>query len=179
VINSFSDFQMRYARESWKQERKSWRAVIHLNLVRCINIILDALQSEMNEAAPLSHFTSLRTSFQFKERHHILKLRLAPLRSVEKDLRKRLGAGADEEVAGFSSAPGLSPSKQELCVRSWKHVFERNHGAAANAKIVSDLNDAAEVIARCAEDMKSLWEDELVKALLVKRAVKLGDSADL
>jgi hypothetical protein len=35
------------------------------------------------------------------------------------------------------------------------------------------------VIARCAEDMKSLWEDELVKALLVKRAVKLGDSADL
>jgi hypothetical protein len=74
----------------------------------------------------------------------------------------------------LSSVPGLSPTKQELCVRSWKHVFERNYGAAANAKVAHDLSDAAEVIARCAEDMKSLREDELVKALLVKRAVNNG-----
>jgi guanine nucleotide-binding protein subunit alpha len=40
-------------------------------------------------------------------------------------------------------------------------------------------DEATEVIASCREDMKSLWTDEVVRSVLVKRRLRLEDSAGL
>ncbi|KZT04650.1 G-alpha-domain-containing protein [Laetiporus sulphureus 93-53] len=44
------NFQMAYAYSSFLQERSAWRAVIHLNLVRSINTILDTLGKELSDS---------------------------------------------------------------------------------------------------------------------------------
>lgn len=51
--------------------------------------------------------SSLRTTLS--SQHQVLKLRLGPLRGVEADLKKRLGAGSDEEEFDASSSLGVGP----------------------------------------------------------------------
>ncbi|THH14466.1 hypothetical protein EW146_g5867 [Bondarzewia mesenterica] len=48
------NFQLAYAKNAWLDERASWRSVIHLNLVRSVNTILDAVGREMSHAQSLS-----------------------------------------------------------------------------------------------------------------------------
>ncbi|KAI0692725.1 guanine nucleotide binding protein, alpha subunit [Cytidiella melzeri] len=45
-INDAKEYRIQ-APEVWEAERIAWRTVIHLNLVRAVNTILDALQSEV------------------------------------------------------------------------------------------------------------------------------------
>ncbi|EDR01363.1 G-protein alpha subunit [Laccaria bicolor S238N-H82] len=51
--------------------------------------------------------SSLRTTLS--SHHQILKLRLGPLRGVEADLKKRLGAASDEEEFDSSASLGIGP----------------------------------------------------------------------
>lgn len=118
------------------QERDSWRAVIQLNLLRSINTILDILQRDMaNSGSPSSPISSesdseddeprLRMRLHFTENHKLLKLRLAPLRRVQKDLERRLGSGAEEPTP--SKDPTVA-APQEFFVRSstgWKTTLDK------------------------------------------------------
>lgn len=47
----FSDFQLAYAYSQFIEERSAWRAVIHLNLVRSVNNILDVLGREFSRTS--------------------------------------------------------------------------------------------------------------------------------
>lgn len=151
------DFQLTYARKAWQEERDSWRAVIQLNLLRCnssqkfplkfcahqslslrsVNTILDILQRDMNGSGQLPSPASSdsededetrdSTGLQFAEVHKLLKLRLAPLRRVQKDLERRLGSGAEEPT---DAPPGTitEAAPQEFFVRSstgWKGTLEK------------------------------------------------------
>ncbi|KAI0634650.1 G-alpha-domain-containing protein [Trametes polyzona] len=126
---TLKNFQLAFAPKAWQAERASWRAVIHLNLVRSINSILDVLAQEMTTTAPnpfsptTSPFLRPATSqaryypdrdpisptdassissdhdyapLRFTNTHALLKLRLAPLRRVEADLKQLIGAATDE-----------------------------------------------------------------------------------
>ena len=89
-------------------------------------------------------------------------------------------------AAGFTrSAPrpllGLPPSNG--CIVSSAH--ELGGGGDVDGVVlgggggeVTD-DDATDVIASCKDDMKTLWNDPEVKAVLKKRKVKLQDSAGL
>ncbi|KAH9932360.1 G-protein alpha subunit [Fomitopsis serialis] len=163
---TLKNFQLTFAPQAWAAERASWRAVVQLNLVHSINLILDVLAQELT-ANPLQRprtgaypyttstaaaHTALSTppspdsptgpSFaddvpdisaplKFTDKHALLKLRLAPLRHVETDLRRLLGAA----------------------------------------------DDATEVIAGCREDMKTLWEDGVVREMLTRLRLRMEDSA--
>lgn len=97
--------------------------MIQLNLVRSINTILDVLSTEMGKtgahptspmsspfARPVTSPASTNSSHessptneastpspvQFSNTHALLKLRLAPLRRVEADLKQLIGAASDE-----------------------------------------------------------------------------------
>lgn len=197
---------MKYARAAWKQERASWRAVIQLNLIRSIITIVETLQAEMDNE-PLedpsefdetsSHSTIDAISVTLTDKHQLLKRRLGPLRRVETDLKKRLGAGSVEVEVGegvsfgeMDSSPlgSVRRGKDEFCVRGWKDALEvppspphRSVGPGGGdaVSLVDQLDEATEVIASCKEDMEALWTDNAVRAVLKKRKLRMEDSAGL
>ncbi|KAF9457710.1 G-protein alpha subunit [Collybia nuda] len=199
---TLKNFRLKYARAAWKQERASWRLVIQLNLIRSINIIVEILQAEIEGTAveydPIRDSTDSvvlhpRSSFALTEKHQLLRLRLGPLRRVEADLKRRLGAGSDEvmdENAGVldtRETPGGRP--KEFCVRGWKNALE-NPGAMMKAmksgapRPTQDgeekelvVDEATEVISSCKDDIKMLWSDEVVQTVLAHKRVRLEDSA--
>jgi glucose-6-phosphate dehydrogenase assembly protein OpcA len=96
-------FQMLYALQGWEAERMSWRPVIHLNLVRSVNRILDALEN-----APETEMAS---------RVNQLRMRLSSLRRVQRDLETHLGlTGGGEMHAAADSEVIRRPT--EACLHS-------------------------------------------------------------
>ncbi|TBU47929.1 G-alpha-domain-containing protein [Dichomitus squalens] len=222
---TLKNFQLAFAPKAWKAERASWRAVIQLNLVRSINNILDVLSAEMSKSSnPTSPATSpaLRpittessgaggnaspSHTQFSHTHALLKLRLAPLRRVEADLKQLIGAATDEIGEESASTPPFSSAgagasddlnaaapfaegttrrrHAEFYVRSndtWREtVRSAYHKLSGNEEAVrgtvvtdgSKLEDATEIIASCADDMKALWEDQVVRDLLKRKRIRM------
>ncbi|EDR10358.1 G-protein alpha subunit CPG-3 [Laccaria bicolor S238N-H82] len=50
---TLKNFRMQYAKGEWSAERCGWRAVVQLNVVRCITTILRVLTEEMNGDSPV------------------------------------------------------------------------------------------------------------------------------
>ena len=201
------DFQLAYARKAWQDERDSWRSVVQLNLLRSINRILDLVQREMSGIPYTADYEDDEDDYDYSsihqqrmqlgEEHKLLKLRLAPLRHVQKDLERRLGSGAEEPSSvpsGFhtTAAPfgDLSVSRhQEFFVRSstgWKSALAslRSRNSTGSRDDVDgralrerESEEATTVIAGCKEDMKALWTNPTVQQLLALRRTRLEDSA--
>lgn len=189
------DFRLRYAAKAWRAERTAWRAVIQLNLIRLVITILEALQAEMSGLPLTSNdeeenvtdddASSIVAPIKFTDKHQLLKLHLTPLRRVETDLKRRVGAESEEDAprTPMYATPFDAPPRKrvgEFAVKSWKHVLERNqeHGRGAEAENpVSD--QATEAIANCREDINAMWKDPVVRDVLAKRKIRLADSADL
>jgi guanine nucleotide-binding protein subunit alpha len=116
-------------------------------------------------------------------------------------LEARLGAAATElyttsatSAAPFDSdspadAPVIKPHK-EFSVHStngWKTALERFRAARRRSgeetgvlRKVRDMEDeVADVVAGCREDMRSLWEDRVVREMLSRRKSRIEDSAGL
>ena len=146
-------------------ERAAWRAVVHLNLVRSINGILDVLYRVLPEhgsssdpnarpytpgpdsiAGPLDvdmddededrEPTPDPSGCPLNESHRALMLRLGPLRKVQRDLERCLGAASTEEAHSGSggAAPwnvgGWRPREFAVTTRSgWKGALGRVRAA--------------------------------------------------
>ncbi|EAU89179.2 guanine nucleotide-binding protein alpha subunit [Coprinopsis cinerea okayama7 len=170
---TLKNFRMRFAPEEWQAELVSWRAVIQLNLIRSVLSILDAIKAELDNEPNQPFLTGDEddeTEFLFSDsepghepqsssansntrplltgQHQLLKLRLAPLRRVEADLKKQLGASAEDELADgaasdeygtlgrFGGDGGLAPAggalskkmtrSREFSVRRLKDALTRN-----------------------------------------------------
>ncbi|KAI0296788.1 guanine nucleotide binding protein, alpha subunit [Multifurca ochricompacta] len=157
---TLKNFQMQYARETWLEERSSWRAIIQLNLIRSIVTLLDL-------------------------KHRLLRLRLAPLRGVQQDLQRRLGAAAVEE--SYNPGPGgVLPRPSEFAVRSrdgWRSALERFRTRPQDAQETARAADArvrkaaevTEVVVGCAEDMRALWEDSAVQEMLRRKKIRMEE----
>lgn len=110
-------------------------------------------------------------------KHDLLRLRLAPLRSVEVDLRNRLGESRDGPCVGFPPRP-----ESEFSVRRLDEALEKSqHWLGGKSSVCSGratpVDETAEVLAGCLEDMKALWTDGAVRLVLRKRQVALEDLA--
>ncbi|KAI9058714.1 G-alpha-domain-containing protein [Trametes sanguinea] len=111
---TLKNFQLAYCQDQWEAERASWRMVIQLNLIRGINSILDLLAEEIaggpapalagdsdvsddEGMGPSAYPPRTGSMLHFTGKHRLLKLRLAPLRTVQRDLEMRIGiqAGAN------------------------------------------------------------------------------------
>jgi guanine nucleotide-binding protein alpha-1 subunit len=139
-----------------------------------------------------------RQRLQFGEEHKILKLRLAPLRHVQRDLEQRLGSGAEEPMPvppGYqtSAAPfnehGSNMSRhQEFFVRSstgWKAALAslRSRNSTGSRDDVDgrsqrerEAEETTHIIAGCRDDVRALWHDPTVQQLLALRRLRLEDS---
>ncbi|KZT66608.1 G-alpha-domain-containing protein [Daedalea quercina L-15889] len=150
-----------------------------------------------------SEIAAAGAPLQFTDKHALLKLRLAPLRYVENDLRRVLGAASSDGAVGSAAmhAPPFdepyaggnvrSVRGADLCLRSnrsWKdalhtqyqyqyHGSGHSHGHGGRETPAVERDDATEVIAGCREDMKTLWEDEVVRDMLARQRMRIEDSA--
>jgi len=192
-----------YAHEAWEQERASWRAVIQLNLIRSVITILDLLQAEKEGGSVIDDQENDQddiVTVTLTHKHELLKVRLAPLRGVEGDLRERLGAGPlKENVASEQVLLQTSPFQlwsesnripisrrrqtKELVVRGWQDALERrkmpNRNGVTHFADDEESDKATNVIACCKEDIKALWSDEVVQTVLTKHKRRLEHLAAL
>lgn len=209
---TLKNFQLCYARREWTEERLAWRSVIFLNLVRNVNDVLQELNREMSPV-PLTPSSDTSDSssedlhsgsrsrksklppLKFLEKHRLLALRLGPLRRIQTDLERRLGAASTEP--NFTNVTSAAPfneesdrrALQEFSINStngWKTALDKfrsvrtrpEMGAAGSLrKLKSKDDETTEVIAGCRDDIVALWEDPIVREMLSRRRSRIEDSA--
>ncbi|KAH9941235.1 G-alpha-domain-containing protein [Epithele typhae] len=193
---TLKNFQLMNTPSAFRKERASWRAVVHLNIVRSIRVILEAMaeiqaQSPYNSSPirthppdSLAHSPSLvpRPSHRSLTPEHLkLKLRLSPLIQVEEELIRRLTpVGSGELEATHLHGDRSRALDRELTVNSqlaWRGVFQRmvgrNSGDGEGDYI--DPGDPARVLHACADDMIALWHDPAIKTMLRSQGTRLED----
>lgn len=128
----------------------------------------------------------------FTTQHATLKMRLSPLRSVEADLKKLLGAAAEEitelslngDVSRLVETPFDVPpsprSEQEFSVRShatWRASLL--YDATSRPSSPQNVSDsAADIINALRNDIIALWKDDTVQELIKREKVALEESAE-
>lgn len=132
--------------------------------------------SDSDEPSRPSRPAAASPPLRFVEKHRLLKLRLAPLRSVREDLQARLGA-SDWPA---SNAGGGKSKMQDFFVRSntsWKSSLRPGSAKCSSEhsrrKGQDENNETGEVLASCAEDIKALWADDVIQELLRRRRLRL------
>lgn len=182
---TLKNFQLMNSPKAFRSERASWRAVIQLNVVQSIHAILDLMtkahSSAHSPSMPISHTTnpSLPPNTPPKEypalnpEHLKLKMRLAPLLQVEAVLVKKLLPNGHAQLSKLANPCQSLPLQQEISVNSsagWKNTFNRLIGrnSCDSADLIdwSDPDDPGVVLNACAEDMKRLWTDPVVRKLM-------------
>jgi guanine nucleotide-binding protein alpha-1 subunit len=146
-----------------------------------------------------------RPPFAFTGKHKLLKLSLAPLRGVQKDLEVRIGAGATEpqdpstwyeytDAAPFAEVERLAARTSnprrpnEFFIRSncgWKETLHKlRSGLSTSPDHLQQpkkgkQDSVVEILAGCSANIKSLWTDEVVQAVLKRRNMRLEESSGL
>jgi len=145
----------------------SWRTVIHLNLVRSVNRILDVLES-----VPETETVS---------RVNLLRMRLSPLRRVQRDLEMHLGLAEGEEVHAVADT-GIFRLPAEVCLRSqsgWAAPLGLARQKTRHLGRRSLAEEALEVILMSRDDIAALWGDDDVRTALEVRGLRLEDQSGL
>lgn len=121
--------------------------------------------------------TTTLAPLRFTEKHRLLRLRLAPLRSVQGDLQARLGAC--DWPTPKTGSEGKSKT-QDFFVWSnaaWQSALRpgghRSYENGAVRKRGMEDTETAEVLASCAEDIKVLWADDVIQDMLRRRRLRL------
>lgn len=204
--STIKNFQLHYARDQWMAERLSWRTVIYLNLVRNVVEVLDLLVQAMEANGGRRSTSSADTpesdrerrsqssTTKFPDKYSLLKLRLAPLRSVLTDLERRVGPGSQEVYSSSSISPtsekrmpfgreggggvGNIGSSNNGWKSSGKGRPSTREGRNSSLQMrKGDYDEVTDILLACKEDMKSLWEDPLVQEILSQRRVRIEDSS--
>lgn len=155
---------------------------MQLNLVRSVNIILNTLSEE------LSNKDRTQTSVLLTNTHQLLNLRLRPLRHVEEELHRRLGASSSEEGFRPSTATHFHASEPSvgLNIRKSQEFFVRDHNAwkgsrGQRSSLTPGKNgqdEVTEILCGCVDDMRALWDDEVVRNLVKNCGAELQESAE-
>nr|WBU87318.1 G-alpha-domain-containing protein [Ganoderma boninense] len=162
---------------------------VNVNIQRRLNGLAGVGLSGMVGSPGTRPYSPASSSLSGK--HRLLRLRLTPLRTLQRDLEMRIGvhAGADmSDVLGpnpgpsppgspLLSATGGGGRRQEFFVRSsttWKqpHARHPSEGAMQKQREVQ-MRETADLLVGCAEDMKAIWEDSAVRELLLRKGVRM------
>jgi guanine nucleotide-binding protein G(i) subunit alpha len=184
------NFQLLFAPKAFEAEAEAWRAVVHYNLVRAVNFILEVLSPSSSDAtsspvtrsqSSLSHHSSSKPSQSSLDPVRAIRMRLSPLRQVELILHARIahspGAPSDGSdnfnAYALPSADGR-PLETSLRARSgWKALARLKRPTSSTQ---DDLQDIRQVLDACNDDIVALWLDMQVHEELRKRLVILEDS---
>ncbi|EPQ53559.1 G-alpha-domain-containing protein [Gloeophyllum trabeum ATCC 11539] len=187
------NFQLQFTPKAFKAESGAWRAVIHLNLVRSVNFILDLLSPNprfTHAGSPASVIISGSDLLGQQQPQYVhtdgpvgpiieptpelkqLRMRLSPLKRVEEMLSKRISADDPNPVRkGLNSA-------SEVSVRSgsgWKALARLSHRTRPASP--DELEDAGRVIEACRDDIIELWADPVVQKGLKSNEIALQEQS--
>ncbi|KAJ7213656.1 guanine nucleotide binding protein, alpha subunit [Mycena haematopus] len=180
---TLKNFQLLQSPKAFKAERASWRAVVHLNVVRSMRLILNALAAA-EASASSSHPPGPDDPVYPELLPEILslKMRLLPLRQVEIALLGKLTHVA--KLRG--ETPENEPSPAEISVNStvpWKKAFSRLVNSVRDSIDGPEVNEpqdsreARELLQACSGYMIRLWNDPVVKEVLKIHRLCLEDMA--
>ncbi|KAH8825242.1 G-protein alpha subunit [Flagelloscypha sp. PMI_526] len=235
---TLKNFRLAYAPEEFAAEKASWKAVIHLNLIRTVGppipyflsytycslldqvlVIMQEVKVELDAETSL-HPSSGRTSsgpgtpIERNSRHssqsptpyseaspvsersdhstlsfdiatlNVLLLRLSPLRSVEAELKKRLGGGSIEVGPEDNGAYGVLPNEDSMLatngkasrrkiVQEWavRANLWKNDDDAESPQRPSFSDVSLPLLTSLQDDIQSLWSHPRVQAILKRRQV--------
>ncbi|KAH9933905.1 guanine nucleotide binding protein, alpha subunit [Fomitopsis serialis] len=178
------NFQLYFAPGAFHAEADAWRAVIHLNLVRSVNFILDLLpggpSSLLFEASHPRHFSDKPLVDGGYLRH--FRMRLSPLRQVELILVQRLSADDPSRAAANveEAIPWYYGRASEVSIRGgsgWKALLRRKRNATQVGARPDDLDKARQILHACRQDIAELWEHADVQRGLEAEDVVLRDQS--
>ncbi|KAJ7078833.1 guanine nucleotide binding protein, alpha subunit [Mycena belliarum] len=184
---TLKNFQLINSPKAFRAERASWRAVVHLNVVRSIRLIVNALsevEAFANSQIPLGpdeeSYPPLTPELL------TLKMRLLPLQQVEEALVGKLTPGASNLSSLTNLPDSTRGAAQEVSINSatpWKGAFSRlmsNVRSSVDGPEVAEPQDsrnARQLLHACSEDMIRLWNDPTVKQVLKVHRLRLEDMA--
>ncbi|KAJ7735552.1 guanine nucleotide binding protein, alpha subunit [Mycena maculata] len=193
---TLKNFQLMVAPQAFRAERASWRAIIHLNVIRSVRIILDALARASNPGelppSPRSSYSS-RDSIRPDTDLMTLRTRLLPLLQIEDVLVQRLANHGTQSVPDGPSPSDTSHIPmtarrrhgKEVAVNStvaWKSAFMRKptgRESFDSQDVVDwdDPNDPGAVLHARREEMQRLWGHPMVRTILASQGIRLHESA--
>lgn len=192
---TLKNFQLMYDAKAFRAERASWRAIVQLNVVRSIHVILDVITRAQHRRPSLGDdYVRPPDSPIVDDDLVALKMRLSPLIRIEEVLMTRLiPRGPDKsDAARLAQLTNIPYSERprnvnrEIAVNSatqWKDVFTRlvqsDKDSFDSEKAIDweDPTDPGVVLHALAEDMKALWNNATVQALLVQQNLRLQEAA--
>ncbi|KAG8835666.1 hypothetical protein FRC17_001855 [Serendipita sp. 399] len=161
---TLKNIQLCFAPQSLREEAYAWRTIIHLNLLKSMQLIMDTLNQANRENAP--HFSDdLRR----------LLMKLSPLKQAEESLKMRISVPQEEGDSQLVLA-----DSSEFSVRSasgWKQAFNKMRGVAASREDVRFDNGPASIMEACAEDMIAIWSSDASRQILRQRRIRLEESS--
>ncbi|KAJ7234151.1 guanine nucleotide binding protein, alpha subunit [Mycena rebaudengoi] len=175
---TLKNFQLMCEPKTFRAERASWRAIIHLNIVHSLRIILDAIARASNPRSSTSSNDSLPLDADLDA----LRLQLLPLLQIEDILVRRL-ATSSPDIAPTSS---MWRAGKEVAIHSavaWKGVFIRaqeddNRQSFDTQNVVNwdDPDDPGRELNAHSAAMKRLWQHSDIQRLMEKEGIRLQES---
>ena len=183
---TLKNIQLCYAPQSLRQEAYAWRTIVHLNLLRSMQTIIDMLSKANKENAP-----------SFTDELRRLLIKLSPLKQAEELLKMKISLPQEED--GDSGM--VLVDSNEFSVRSasgWKQAFNKMRGITSNKDDDRFDNTPATILEACADDMigtharsnlrqpvayshaynlSALWTDPAAKQLLKQRRIRVEESS--
>ena len=159
-------FQLQYASQAFHAEAEAWRVVIYLNLLYCVNILLDVVDvANARMSKTLRH----------------LQVSLSPLRQVVTTLSNAL---ACDPIRGRRSGDNLDltvdvwRSKRlsgiSMHSSAWRSLAKVSEPGNASQE---EIENARSIIMACRNDIVALWSNEDVHRCLREQAVVLDSQA--
>ncbi|KAI0688033.1 G-protein alpha subunit [Cytidiella melzeri] len=182
------NFQLLFAPKAFEAEAEAWRAVVHYNLVRAVNYILEILTPNpaSSNSSSVSR-TQSNVSPAILDPVRALRMRLSPLRQVELMLHGRIapdtqpqspagGSSISDDFDAFFERSSTESRSLDTSLRArpgWKALARLKRPTSSTQ---DELQDARHVLDACRDDIVALWADMTVHAELRKRLAIMEDS---
>ncbi|TFK17162.1 G-alpha-domain-containing protein [Coprinopsis marcescibilis] len=167
------NFQLQFAPKAFESDVDIWRPVVHLNLVRSVNFVLDFLATR---------FSALRDNGSINKQYITPELRklcarLAPLRQVEDSLTVALTGSSANSPFSSSYNPAKSSGLSMPTGYGWKSSLlgRRNDSPNPSGSDTSEFGQAGRILAACGEDIDRLWNHSGVQELLKAADITLEE----
>ncbi|TFK41558.1 guanine nucleotide binding protein, alpha subunit [Crucibulum laeve] len=176
------NFQLHFAPKAFAAEAEAWRPIIHLNLVRSVNFVLNFLSSRfpgLRDANPELHSN---TELTFSDELRMLCARLVPLRQVEESLIKAVST-SESMPADVSKAQIYNPARaSEVAIPSgtgWRKIHALKRYSSESKSRASNENPESRqnrcILGALGADISSLWRNTTIRRCLKSAEVRLED----
>ena len=156
------------APSAFREDRPTWRAAIHLNLVCSVNLILELLptgsQAEFHDRDGESSRDGVNdlSSYVVDEVKQF-RMRLFPLQEVEAILTRKLRVEKRLNGSGkISPGSGHQPAEPAVSSGSGWKAPPASYGLGGR----DQMDEIRRVIAACCVDIVSLWGNQAVKSVI-------------